>query len=341
MASNPTLLTQPIATNGTKNAIPNTTTTPGKMSQDQGFPSETSMPLGAGGVAPSREDFNGAFNLLSALLYYAQKGFTFNYDNTQNYYTGCIVIDPSDGLRYECIVDMAAGTVAPHDDSTNTYWQIFKSGLEADQIPAFNKRDVIITSGSYTAPVTGWYKITVKGGGGGGGGGNSTVSQGTGGAGGGEGGTSIGFEHMTAGQNATVIIGAGGSGGAAGAGTGSDGGDSTVTVNANTYTGGGGGGAGNMNAIGNATSGKGGTGTIVGESGGSTIVSYNSAMTGAQGGGAGGAVSVLLSGVPADGVNGGGGAGGSGTYNNGGSYAGSAGGDGFAWFEYFDASLNP
>ena len=123
MATNPTLLTQPIATNGTKNAIPNTTTTPGKMSQDQGFPSETSLPLGAGGVAPSREDFNGVFNLLSALLYYAQKGFTFNYDNTQNYYTGCVVIDPTDGKRYECIADMAAGTIAPSDDTAGDYWK--------------------------------------------------------------------------------------------------------------------------------------------------------------------------------------------------------------------------
>jgi len=178
MATNPTLLTQPIAANGAKNAIPNTTTTPGKMSQDQGFPTETSLPLGAGGVAPSREDFNGAFNLLSGLAFYNQKGFTYNYDASQDYYTGCIVIDSADGLRYECIADMAAGTIAPHDDTTNTYWQIFKSGLDKEAIPAVNHRDVITTSGTYTAPVTGWYHITCIGGGGAGGNGGHNYTYG-------------------------------------------------------------------------------------------------------------------------------------------------------------------
>ena len=187
MATNPTLLVQPIAANGAKNVIPNTTTTAGAMSQDQGFPSETSLPLGAGGVAPSREDFNGAFNLLSGIAFYNQKGFTFNYDATQDYYTGCVVIDPSDGLRYECIADMTAGTIAPHDDTANTYWQIFKSGLDKEEIPAVNHRDVITTSGTYTAPVTGWYHITCIGGGGAGGNGGDNTNGGLSGT---QGGTS-------------------------------------------------------------------------------------------------------------------------------------------------------
>ena len=119
MANNPTLLAMPLAENGTKNTIPATQATAGDglFSQSTGFPAETSLPLGAGGVAPSREDFNGMANLLGGVAFMAQKGFTFNYDAGQDYYKGCVVIDPSDGLRYECIADMAAGTIAPSADA--------------------------------------------------------------------------------------------------------------------------------------------------------------------------------------------------------------------------------
>ena len=180
MTANPTLLSMPLAQNGQKNVIPATQATAGDglFSQSTGFPAETSLPLGAGGVAPSREDFNGMANLLGGVAYYAQKGFTFNYDAGQDYYEGCVVIDPSDGLRYECIADMAAGTIAPHDDTANTYWQIFKSGLDKEAIPAVNHRDVITTSGTYTATVTGWYHITCIGGGGAGGNGGHAGTNG-------------------------------------------------------------------------------------------------------------------------------------------------------------------
>ena len=130
MATNPTLLTMPIAENGQKNTIPATQAAAGDglLSQSTGFPPETALPLGAGGKAPTREDFNGAFNLLSDIAFYAQKGWTFQYDATQDYFKGCLVIDPSDGLRYECINDMDAGTVSPHEDTNNDYWKVFSTG---------------------------------------------------------------------------------------------------------------------------------------------------------------------------------------------------------------------
>ena len=76
MTANPTLLSMPLAQNGQKNVIPETQATPGNglFSQSTGFPAETSLPLGAGGVAPSREDFNGMANLLGGVAFYAQKG---------------------------------------------------------------------------------------------------------------------------------------------------------------------------------------------------------------------------------------------------------------------------
>jgi hypothetical protein len=179
-------------------------------------------------------------------------------------------------------------------------------------------KDVITTSGTYVAPVTGLYKITVKGGGSGGLGGYSSSSYKTGGTGGGEGGTTIAFEKMTAGQTASVVIGAGGTGGAVNEGFPTSGGNSSVTVNSNTYIGGG------------ANYATGGTGTIRGASGGPRITSpaiSGRAVAGSTGGGAGG-------GWQGNGVDGGGGAGG-GVTVSGVVEAGFAGGDGFVWFEYY------
>lgn len=143
---NPTLLTMPIAENGTKNPIPATTTATGKMSQNAGFPPECSLPLGAGGVAPDRADFNGAFNLMSTLEFYTQKGFSYYYDDTQDYLKGCCVIDPTDERRYECTVDMTAGTIAPSADTTQTHWrpyalinsdgEAFYIGLDGNWVPS-------------------------------------------------------------------------------------------------------------------------------------------------------------------------------------------------------------
>ena len=188
-------------------------------------------------------------------------------------------------------------------------------------------KDVITTSGTYTAPATGLYKITVKGGGGGGcGSGNDGVYS-CGGGGGGEGGTTIKYTKMNARDTAVVVIGAGGTGGDAGGVGGSDGGDSSVTINSNVYTAGGG-----KKATSRQTPGAGGSGTIIGCSGGGSIIGNESFGFGGVGGGNGGGRSRINS-VGADGVQGGGGAGGSGYQDT--NHLGGAGGDGYVWFEYF------
>lgn len=125
MANNPTLLSMPLAQNGQKNVIPTTQATAGDglFSQSTGFPAETSLPLGAGGVAPSREDFNGMANLLGGVAYYAQKGWQFQFDAGQDYFAGCIVRDTTDGKLYECLNDVAAGGSVPSADAIN--WKEF------------------------------------------------------------------------------------------------------------------------------------------------------------------------------------------------------------------------
>ena len=335
MANNPTLLKMPLAADGEKATIPETTgSTTGEFSQQYGFQAINALPLQAGGIAPKREDFNGAFNLLGGVAFYAQKGWVFAYDTTQDYYKGCIVIDPADGNKYECIADMAAGTIAPHSDSSNTYWK--DANFLIKQItPAYNHRDEITTSGTYTAPVTGWYKITLKGGGGGGQGANVDAGNFVrGGSGGGEGGVTIAYKFMDAGETALITIGAGGAGSktiasANNATAGGDGGTTTVTINNDTYTATGGHG-------GYLTGGDGGTGTINGAAGTNRVIyssnmfAYTEGYTGGTGGGNGG-VSIAETATQ-----GGGGRGGAinTTFTN--PYIDAAdGGDGYAWFEYW------
>ena len=203
--------------------------------------------------------------------------------------------------------------------------------LTREMTPAFNKRDVITSSGTYTAPVTGWYRIVVKGGGQGGWGGGYNSSYAIGGRGGAEGGTSIGFEKLTAGDTIAIVIGAGGAGGAkstSGAGSvGSAGGNTTATVNNNTYTGGG----GNYD---------GGSGDIKGASATSWNFAYNTDSYGGQGAGAGGG-SPTSGTAGYSGSMGGGGAGGYASRSSSpGSYNGGKGGNGYCWIEYFDPTLN-
>lgn len=508
MATNPTLLTTPIAENGTKNVIPAVQAAAGDglLSQSTGFPAETSLPLGAGGKAPTREDMNGALYLLSKLAFYNQKGWFFQFDANQAYFATCVVRDTTDGQLYEARNDVAAGGSVPSADNTNwkkffpvgrnigdifphagtsqppgallcngaavsrtMYADLFdeigttygagdgsttfnlpnlvakfiegdltsgtvkaaglpnitgeitiaesgKSILRAtqsvndalystnavnlaaistlsstgtanstlhidasrssaiygnsttvqppaltmkyyiqaftdstdpalvdltqilqdlankltrEQTPAFNKRDVITTSGTYTAPVTGWYKITVKGGGGGGAGANKIGTgnnNGRTGGSGGEGGTTIAWEKMTAGQTATVVIGSGGQYGAAGDNNGSAGGNSTVTVNNTTYTGGGG--SGGLTSY----QSNGGTGTIAGAGGIAGSAQYMSIVPSQQSF----EMPKIGSGY------GKGGSGGSFTFASSGSYAsnGNWGGNGAVFFEYFDPTLN-
>jgi hypothetical protein len=120
--SNPTLLQMPLAVNGDKNTIPvETASNTGLFSQKYGFQSINSLPLSAGGKAISRHDYNGAMYLLSNILFYAQKGYTFEFDSTQDYFTGCEVIDPADGNKYRCIVDVAAEGDSPSEDTT--HWE--------------------------------------------------------------------------------------------------------------------------------------------------------------------------------------------------------------------------
>jgi microcystin-dependent protein len=157
MANNPELLKMPLARDGQKSTIPETTdASTGLFSQQYGWQSINSLPPQAGGKAVKREDFNGAFNLLGGIAYYAQKGFTFKWSADQDYYAGCVVIDDTDGLRYECIADVTANDTAPSADAT--HWQVFSAGTDMDAW--FRQASTVYAVGDmrcYESLPYGWY----------------------------------------------------------------------------------------------------------------------------------------------------------------------------------------
>lgn len=206
------------------------------------------------------------------------------------------------------------------------------------------KRFTTAGDGTFVAPVTGIYRITLQGAGGGGGGaGSSSSSIHYSGAGGGEGGNFSFYEELVAGTSYSYTIGAGGAGGSAGTASthgaaGVAGGASSITVNGNDYVAQGGWGALGVPDVADA-GGRGGDFTI-----NDVVVSRGSAGTSgrhqtqtqyATTGGIGGGASGLASTVAAfnQSIAGGGGVGG--TLTSGGSYnAGQAGGDGYIEFAY-------
>ena len=151
MTANPTLLSMPLAQNGQKNTIPVTQAEAGNglFSQSTGFPAETSLPLGAGGVAPSREDFNGMAHLLGGVAYYAQKGWQFQFDAGQTYFAGCIVRDTTDGKLYECLNDVAAGGSVPSADAVN--WKEF--GVDTSTLANTDLSNLTVTGEARLAHV--------------------------------------------------------------------------------------------------------------------------------------------------------------------------------------------
>lgn len=209
----------------------------------------------------------------------------------------------------------------------------------------YNQRQTFTSSGSFTAPITGIYKITLQGGGGGGAAGKGGSTYGNRGGGGGGAGAKIEFyEKLTSGASYRFIVGAGGSVVVDGAGN--RGGNSTITINTNDYVAGGGyGGRYEGDAF---IGGNGGQGKI-----NDTIVSYG--MSGSGGGtasnsgtmsalGGNGGNSAFNTSPNKDTPNEVFGAGGDGGgYHAGlsdtGAYAGGAGGNGYITFEWLDPTL--
>ena len=126
---------------------------------------------------------------------------------------GALNVDAQGNLRVEKATKTQRGSVlASEIAQSSTVPQAGADGKIAnDWLPSIlcNTREILTTSGTYIAPVSGWYRIELRGGGGGGGAGKSTNIDYAGG-GGGSGGIFIVYEYLHNGEQYQYSIGAGG-----------------------------------------------------------------------------------------------------------------------------------
>lgn len=223
----PTKIPRPFADSGDKNSIPDSSGSIGFASWQEGFPVITGTPFSQGGVAPKRADFNGIFNAISAATVWAQQGGVYAYDATTDYEVGNVV--EYNGDLYKCLAANGPSSAVKAPTDASIWAKVILTTATAsaagymsaadkilvDTIPdlgTFSRMFFSQTSGSYTAPYTGVYRITLKGGGGGGGGQGANMYSS--GGGGGEGGTLTFYTQLAKNQSYAYTVGAGGLAGA-------------------------------------------------------------------------------------------------------------------------------
>ena len=85
----PTQWDTSLVVNGDTNVIPQSTPAgSGALSFDDGFPQLTQVPLGAGGIAPDRKDFNAVMKLLGDAVFFMQNGGFWSYNPLFDYAVG-------------------------------------------------------------------------------------------------------------------------------------------------------------------------------------------------------------------------------------------------------------
>lgn len=115
--SSPDLLANVLGYAADLNSIPATTPSgSGAFSYQAGFPAITGFPLTAGGIAPSRQDFNGVFNLIGQHLFFLQSGSLYPWSASLDYLVGAHVLG-SDGKEY--IAQKSSGPDVPSAPAVN------------------------------------------------------------------------------------------------------------------------------------------------------------------------------------------------------------------------------
>jgi len=143
------IITQPFANKGNIRVIPDGKQVQGQASYAEGFPVETQLPLSNGGIAPSRLDFNGILNVLSALGFWQQSGGQMIYKATLDYTRPSVV--HSNGRLWWCVADNGPdainGVVAPGTNAN--VWMDFMDFLTTGDGSAGSSRP----GGSAVRPV--------------------------------------------------------------------------------------------------------------------------------------------------------------------------------------------
>lgn len=108
----------------------------GRLSQRDGWGEYNSLPIGEGGIPPKRDDFNGAFYLLSQLLLWYQQGGVMKYDATLDYEVGNEVFQGAN--KYRCIKANGASTKPVTPGSDKKVWiNLDAPSVIAGQVTAF------------------------------------------------------------------------------------------------------------------------------------------------------------------------------------------------------------
>jgi len=140
-----------IAISGDKTDIPLNASTAGAADFTLGFPPICSQPIAAGGIAPSRVDFNGLFNLLSQHTFWQQSGGMYAWSASLDYNTPSMVVG-SNGKLYLALLASGPGGAGAKDPTTQpTYWLDYAASI-APSGPTVD--EFFVGGGSMTASLT-------------------------------------------------------------------------------------------------------------------------------------------------------------------------------------------
>ena len=134
----PTKWQTSLVNSGDANTIPQTTPAgSGEASFEEGFPQITQVPIGAGGQAPDRKDFNGLFKVLGDWIFFAQNGGLPTYSASFDYVVGRYVV--YNNTLYKCIQANGASSTVVAPDSVSPlgsdYWKDIENQDSTSLIP--------------------------------------------------------------------------------------------------------------------------------------------------------------------------------------------------------------
>lgn len=134
----PTKWQTSLVNSGDANTIPQTTPAgSGEASFEEGFPQITQVPIGAGGQAPDRKDFNGLFKVLGDWIFFLQNGGLSTYSATFDYVVGRYVV--YNNTLYKCIQANGASSTVVAPDSVSPlgsdYWKDIENQDSTSLIP--------------------------------------------------------------------------------------------------------------------------------------------------------------------------------------------------------------
>jgi hypothetical protein len=159
----------PFANSGTKTAIPTASQigiTAGAASLTDGFPPLTFTPLASGGVPPAGADFNGIFNLITAVQQWQSAGGAFKYDAAFStaiggYPKGSVLMSTSNDTNWLNLLD---GNTTDPDSGAAANWASLDSygiaavvGLASGTVtltPAQYGKTLITLAGTLTGNTT-------------------------------------------------------------------------------------------------------------------------------------------------------------------------------------------